>query len=512
MSALGLASRFLVAGAIGVGATLGIGAATTPAGSNLLLPARTDYELTADTGDVHAAFSVVGEPGGAAGAGGQSGAGASPGASAAEPVVLAALPDDAHVTLVAYTDGPPPDTSNPDVRPNWLASTGYPRVNPITQFDGGPLANANCTMTSGAMLARLGFGIIATGSQLRSLQPDQVGGTSLADLEVSIEKFGVHFNRAPLTALQLRALLYSGAGAVIQGTYGIIPVDLRLQKNFTGGHAIYLDGFRPASAAGPAAYFVIDPLGRPGAGYRGAWWPADIIEAFGEAFGGGSIYSAWTFPGGQTPTSYPALPPNAFPSGHYVPGATPEPSPTPEPGATSTPAPTPPALPSPDPSFSAPPAGDETPAPPTDTGDWVIHVDPGTLVISLAACASASPPAWCPDGIVAVMPDTPAPVATLPPLTVQAGIELLYANQISPDTIQVIFSVPDGTLPALEFWNETGGTGSLGFASSIEPAMLDGRPVQVAQVPVTPGGTYDFLASAAGAGIRAVSRIGVFGP
>ncbi len=509
MSALGLATRFVIAGAIGAVIVIGIGAAATPPAPNLLLPATADYNLTADTGDVPAQFSVVTDQAIAA-------PGASASAAPVVPVVLQPLPDDAQITLVAYADGKVPDTGGPGVRPNWLSPVGFPRINPITQFDGGPLGGYNCTMASGAMLARLGFGIVTTGSQLRALQPDQVDGTSLADLEVAIEKFGVRFNRAPLSALQLRALLYSGAGAEIQGTYGIIPFELRLQKNFLGGHAIYLDGFRPASAAGPAAYYVIDPLGRPGAGYRGAWWPADIVEAFGEDFGGGAIYTAWTFPGGKTPTSYPALPPDAFPSGHYVPGRTPGPTPPPTPtlapGVTPSPAPTPPPLPTPDPSFSPPPAGD-SPAPTPDGGGigGTISIDPGIISVLLTACAGTSPPAWCPGGIIAVLPDTPAVIPTLPPVSLIPGIDLLYANPVGPDTMQVIFKVPPGSLPALQFWNVGEGSGSLGTASSIEPAMLNGELVQVAQFTTTPGSAYDFVASAAGQGIRAVSSIGTLG-
>ena len=57
-----------------------------------------------------------------------------------------------------------------------LDPSGFPRVAAITQFDGGPFANANCTLASGAMLARLGWGIVTTGSTLRTLQSDQVGG------------------------------------------------------------------------------------------------------------------------------------------------------------------------------------------------------------------------------------------------------------------------------------------------------------------------------------------------
>ncbi len=258
---LGMIVRFILAVVIGAGGALGVAAATATPASSAVPGPDSSFQLTSDTGDQPAAvFGITAIPD-------------------QEPVKLTALPDDQTLQLVAYAEsGSVPSTSVPGFRPAWLAATGFPRVVPITQFDGGPLQNSNCTMAAGAMLARLGFGIVATGSQLRALQPDQEGGTSLADLEVAIERYGVSFSRAPISALQLRALLYAGAGAVIQGIYGVVPVDLRLQKDFTSGHAIYLDGFRPASADGPAAFYVIDPLGP---GYRGGWWPADVVEAFG---------------------------------------------------------------------------------------------------------------------------------------------------------------------------------------------------------------------------------------
>ena len=184
---------------------------------------------------------------------------------------------------------------------------------PITQFDGGPLATANCTMASGAMLARLGYGIVTTGSQLRALQPDQEGGTSIADVQTAIASWGVSFSQGAISPLQLRALTYAGAGALLQVDYGKIPVSLRLQADFTGGHAIYLDGFRPAGTDGPAGYYVIDPLGPTWSGYRGAWWPADVVEAAALAFGGGSAYTAWAFPGGTAPAEPGAAPAERLP-------------------------------------------------------------------------------------------------------------------------------------------------------------------------------------------------------
>ena len=167
------------------------------------------------------------------------------------------------------------------------------------------------------MLARLGFGIVTSGSILRTLQSDQVGGTDIHDLQRALfHGYGVQFSTGSLTPRQLKQLLGAGYGAVIQGNYGQIPAQLRLQPSFTGGHAIYLDGFYPGSGDIPAAYYVIDPIGR-GSSYRGGWWPASVVDAFGLAFGGGTqIPAAWVFPPGGAPPpivvppDVPALPPD----------------------------------------------------------------------------------------------------------------------------------------------------------------------------------------------------------
>ena len=519
---LGILVRFILAAVIGAGGAFGVAAMTAPPASSAVPGPDSSFQLTSDTGDQPAAiFGITAIPD-------------------QQPVKLVALPDDQTLQLVAFAEpGTAPSTASPGVRPAWLAATGFPRVVPITQFDGGPLQGSNCTMAAGAMLARLGYGIVATGSQLRALQPDQEGGTSLSDLEVSMGRYGVSFSQAPISALQLRALLFAGAGAVVQGTYGDVPVDLRLQKDFTAGHAIYLDGFRPASPDGPAAYYVIDPLGPTWSGYRGGWWPADVVEAFATAFGGGSIYAAWAFPGGKTPTTYPTLPRAAYPSPTPVgpapspaPGASPSPSPSagapspsagapsPSAGAPSpsagapSPSPSPPLLPSSNPSASIPPSG---PTPPSLPPDWwniaVLQVlSPHVnLSVLLGTCTETPAPTWCPSGIIGLFPSDATPLPTLPPLATSFTVDLLYANAISPGVMQVIFASPDGTTPALQFWDSSSATAKLTLAPSVEPALLNGKPVQVAQFPISQGGTYDFIASAAGTGVKALSQVGTIG-
>lgn len=488
MPILGLLTRFALAGAIGLGGALGVAALTAPPASNLLPGPETAFALTADTGDGVAAFGLTAIPD-------------------QEAVALQALPDDAVLQLVSFVEpGTEPGSGGAD-RPAWLLPTGYPRVPPITQFDGGPLGSANCTMASGAMLARLGYGIVTTGSQLRALQPDQEGGTSIADLQVAIAKWGVSFSQGAISPLQLRALLYAGAGAVVLVNYGSIPVSLRLQKDFTGGHAIYLDGFRPAGADGPAAYFVIDPLGPTWAGYRGAWWPADIVEAAALAFGGGTAYTAWAFPGGTAPANPPLLPPSAFPEASLAPGV------TPVPGATPTPLPSPPPLPSPAATLAAPPAGDIPPAVPPDFWfpAWTDIFKGGVVLSPIWTACIVDPAPWCPGGIIAIWPPEVAAPPTLPPFQV-IGVDLLFANPIGGGLMQVIFDIPDGATPLLQFWNADEPSGPLKSAPSIEAAVLDGKTVQVATFPIEQGVDYNFVASARALGLNAISEVGAAGP
>ena len=487
MPILGLITRFVLAAVIGLGGALGVAALTAPPASNLLPGPETAFALTTDSGDEVAAFGLTAVPDEA-------------------PVALQALPDDAVLQLVSFVEpGTEPGTGGA-TRPAWLLPTGYPRVPPITQFDGGPLGPANCTMASGAMLARLGYGIVTTGSQLRALQPDQVGGTSLADLQAAIAKWGVAFSRGAISPLQLRALLYAGAGAVVQVAYGTIPVSLRLQKSFTGGHAIYLDGFRPAGTDGPAAYFVIDPLGPTWSGYRGAWWPADIVEAAALAFGGGTAYTAWAFPGGIAPTNPPPLPPSAFPDATLAPGVTPDPL------ATPTPIPSSPPLPSPAATLAAPPAGDPAPAVPPDAWipTWTGIFKGGEVLSPIWTACIVDPAPWCPDGIIAIWP-AQAAAATLPPLR-SVDIGLLFANPIGGGLMQVIFDIPDGATPFLQFWNADDSSGPLQTAPSIEAAVLDGKKVQVATFPIEQGVDYNFVASAQALGLNAISPVGSAGP
>lgn len=483
---LSLLIRFLLAAVVGAAGAFGVAAVLAPGTGSLARPGPAQsVDLTTDVGEP-AAFGLVAIPD-------------------AQPVALQALPDDATLQLVAFAE--PGTTPTDPFRPAWTNALGYPRVPAITQFDGGPLANANCVMAAGAMLARLEYGIVTTGTQMRSFSGDTSGGTSLSDLQHAIHVgWGVGFSIGYLTPLQLRSLLYAGAGAVILGRYGEIPDNLSLQPGFVAGHAIYLDGFRPAGPEGDAAFYVNDPLGKTWLGYKGAFWPASDVERFGTVFGGGRIMTAWGFPGGGTPAHYPQSPPSAWPT---------EGQPSPEPGATPTLTPSSPPLPEPGdlpPPEVAP--GDIPPAVPVGPGlsfDWpvktgIYRIDPDLLI-----CIGPGAPVGCPKGLVGIFPALATPPPTPPPLAVIGDVRLLYADSVQPGVLRVIFTIPDGTQAGLQFWPSDGSGGKLLPPSSIEQMLLDGQVVQVASIPVNAGVDYNFVATAATAGAKAISAVGTVG-
>ena len=91
-------------------------------------------------------------------------------------------------------------------------------------------------------------------------------------------------------------------------------------------------------------------------------------------------------------------------------------------------------------------------------------------------------------------------------------IHLLYANPVGGGMMQVIFDVPSGATPFLQFWNPDAPSGPLQAAPSIEAAILDGKTVQVATFPIEQGAGYNFVASAQALGLNAISKVGTAGP
>ena len=415
------------------------------------------------------------------------------------PQALPKLSSDQHIQLAAYTQAAqsstPPDYSN---GAPWWNDT-VPRVPAISQFDGGPQQAINCVMASGAMLARLAFGIVTTGTQLRSLQSDQGGPTNYQDLGNAVSAgWGVHFFKGDLTAVQLRSLLWAGAGAVIGVVYGDIPTDVRLQESFTGNHSIYIDAFRPAGPDGPAAYYVMDPIGRTWAGYRGGWWPASDVEAAAYAHSNGMISATWAFAGGVVPANHRILPREDYP--------TPSSGPSAEPTAIPSISPVDP-MPSGDTNLSADPGiGDPPPVIPNIViPNFVTDLyipDPAGQSVQL--CAVTPAPAGCPNGVPAIAifgGGTGIPIATPQP----SLVNFLYVNPIAVGTYQVFFTAPPNTQQSLFLWGSGGGPLQ---QQPVEQTLINGSPVSMSTITVDPTGNFSFLATANGAGTSASSTVG----
>jgi len=344
----------------------------------------------------------------------------------------------------------------------WWSSAGIPRVDHITQFDAGPLQGGNAAPAAGAMLARLGFGIVTTGSQLRALESDQEGGTSLGDLaEALADRWDINVSEGYLASADLRELLSSGAGAVIIVNYGVLPIAERQQADFVGSHAIYVDAFRPASSTDPAAYYVLDPMGVPWHGYHGDWWPADIVDRAAMDVGGRRIVALWAFAGGLNPAARPS-------------GA----------GAIDA------------------PIGDE-PSPNTPRGANRLLVQSASLggiqiEPILGICVELPTPAYCPAGLPAVYDPPATGLDSIPPSGGVGPLELLYTDVPQPGVWRTILEAPADVEPTFSYW-PADGTGPV-MRADLVLATLGGKQVWMVTVPIPQAGTYYGVAVAHGMG------------
>lgn len=412
----------------------------------------------------------------------------------ADPKPVDPLPDNSTIRLASYEVPTPSQANDPDRKAPWWSDT-VPRVPAISQFDGGPLARSNCVMASGAMLAQLAFGIVTTGSQLRALQTDQEGASSYGDLNDALEKgWGVKLLRGLLTPTQVRALSYAGAGMVVSLDYGAVPADIRVQRSFTGNHSVYVDAFTPNGPDGRPAYWVMDPIGKAWAGYKGSWWPAEDVERAGMSRSGGKIYATWAFAGGIVPDRHKVLPPEAFPDATGLP--------------TEAPSDAPPSVdPMPTGDLPIPPEDPDTGTPPPDIPAWIpIEINTNLYLIEPKpeglACTVQPVPAGCPGGIIGVIgaggPNDP----TAPPINT---IDILYGTVIAPGTVQIVFDAPTGTTGQLWTFSSIG----LPLLQTVaQPALIGSNTVSVANIAVDSSGTVSFFATATSPSYSGFSTLG----
>jgi hypothetical protein len=277
--------------------------------------------------------------------------------------------------------------------------------------------------------------------------------------------------------------------------YGAIPENIRIQRSFTGNHAVYIDAFTEHGPDGRPAYWVMDPIGRPWQGYKGGWWPADAVEHSALVRNGGWINAAWAFAGGRIPDPRPVLPRESYPGADPI-QASQQPS-EPPPGTDPMPTTDTPIIG--DPVSGTPPP--EVPiGPPIDVTQDVFTLDPGT---GFAKCATVPAPSFCPAGIIGIIDIGGGAIATQPPL--RHDIDLLYADVLWPGTYQIIFETPPDTDGSLFLW--TGTSGDLREAT-VTDGFVDGKDVKIATVNIDPNTGFSFFTTATGDGYRAVSDVG----
>ena len=431
--------------------------------------------------------------------------------AAPAPPLPSLSPEDAKTVSTAVLGGPAEATTSKVVNPS-----GFARIRPITQFDGGRFQGSNCTLASGAMLARLAAGIVTNGSTLRGLQDDQEGGTDLNDLDQALWRgYRVNFKHGMIQPKALKRLLAAGYGAVVQGIYGEIPVSLRLQRNFTGGHAIYLDGYYPGDAVHgiPEAYYVVDPIGRPRSGYEGDWWPASVVDRFTAAWGGSRVSAMWAFPPGGVPPE--VVGPDVLPIKHGGGGGGPKPTPgsndtpAPTPGPGDTPAPTPgptatPAVPAIDDPGDTPTVLDPPLQAPVDG-----PVSPTTTdvvpVFDICLVTPATP--GCPTGIEAVFTLADPPALVLPPGPV---VTVRFVASDQANKVLVGFTVDPPATANVKFWANGVSPAAVLDATTISTLDLSGTPVLVAELDTQAATTYQFQAVASDGLLTGVSDVGTF--
>ncbi len=379
----------------------------------------------------------------------------------------------------------------PEPEPN---PNGLPRVPAVSQFDGTPFAGANCNMAAGAMLARLGWGIVTTGGTLRALQDDQEGGTDLGDLATALWRgYGVSPRWGGILPDQLRKLIGAGYGAVVHGTYGVLPVPFNKQPSFTGPHAIFIDAYFPGSRKAPAAYFVVDPIYQAGGGYEGEWMPADLVEKFALDFTrNGRIMAAWAYPVGGAAPDVPGI--GDLPtSGQGAPLGPADPKPDPadppltltvEPGNLTV-------------TLASPPKPVATPKPGSGggAGSGGVMIGGVVLIPRLDICVALPKPIYCPGGLIGRYGSSAPPVLG----ALQPRITIKFVDGAKPNDVLVGFTVDPPGPADVSYWKADGSGGVLKAPKMSSVSLGGGAPTLVAHLPAFAGTEYRFQVVAGGA-------------
>lgn len=173
-----------------------------------------------------------------------------------------------------------------------------PLVPVVGQFDdpSTSLDSFDCGPTAAVRILRYNTGEVMWPGDFRESYGDTTGGTTPAQNHRGLIAQGAKAYNESISKDRLVALLVSRMMVSLAGDYDQIPIRLRIQKSFTGFHSINLDGYRKTPQTGEQVY-VVDPLGDPDTGYKGAWWPLSDVLAYGRKYtGSGNVNAIWAGP------------------------------------------------------------------------------------------------------------------------------------------------------------------------------------------------------------------------
>ena len=250
--------------------------------------------------------------------------------------------------------------------------------------------------------------------------PTRTAAHRLGNLNEAMQAgWELQFARGWLTPTELRALLWAGAGADD-------PAHLRRSspsrcasspRSPAPTRCTSMRSGRPGSD-GEAAYYVMDPIGRPDRGYNGYWWPASRGRGRGHQLRRRQDHHGVGVRRRHRPERpVPVAPARCLPSprapgasavalaGHGLPAAV---RPVPPDYAQRRPRPDP----------------GRHPGPVQRRGvQRRLHARADVRALSRAVAAS-----FCPFGIPALYPMTGSPPPTAPPIALPLDLDLLYAD------------------------------------------------------------------------------------
>jgi hypothetical protein len=146
----------------------------------------------------------------------------------------------------------------------------------VTQLDGGAYSNINCTMASAAMMGHTLGTSGLTGSDLRGITQDTVGGTTLLQAKYALEQSGVDPEalryKDNLSFDKFKINIKQGATSMVSGYLGNMGGSGLNNAGASYNHNVYVVKYHPKKG-----FLVLDPAKRND---KGTWLSESQMRAF----------------------------------------------------------------------------------------------------------------------------------------------------------------------------------------------------------------------------------------